>query len=61
MSPLPSPAPATAAELRLARSVRARPRGAWRPCWGRIGALGFSLGFWGLVGWGVTALLEVWS
>ena len=59
MSPRPSPAPAAA--LRLARQVRARPRGAWRPCWARIGALGFSLSFWGLVGWGVTALLEAWS
>jgi hypothetical protein len=55
-----SPSPFLRADLTLARTVRARPRGAWRPCWGRIAALGFSLGVWGLLGWAVTALLGVW-
>jgi hypothetical protein len=52
------PSPRLHADLALARTVRARPRGAWRPCWGRIAALGFSLAVWGLAGWAVTALLE---
>ena len=55
------PCPHPQAELTLARQVRARPRGAWRPCWGRIAALGFSFGAWAVVGWGVTALLEAWT
>ena len=56
-----SPSPFLRADLTLARTVRARPRGAWRPCWGRIAALGFSLGVWALAGWGAAVLWQAWS
>lgn len=53
----PSASPQLQADLALARAVRARPQGAWRPCWGRIAALGFSLAAWGLAGWGAAVLV----
>jgi hypothetical protein len=52
-----SPSPRFNPELALARAVRARARAPWRPNWGRIAALGFCLGVWGLVGWAVVAVL----
>ena len=29
----------------------------WRPCWWRISFLAFTVGFWSLVGWAVSAFL----
>ena len=48
-------------DLALARAVRARPRGAWRPSWGRIAALGFSFSVWGLIGWAAATLFGALS
>ena len=56
-----APSPHLDAAFALARAVRARPRGGWRPSWGRIAALSFSLGAWSLAGWGLAALLRAWS
>jgi hypothetical protein len=51
-----SPSPHLSSDLALARTVRARAPGAWRPNWGRIAALGFCLGVWGLIGWAIAAV-----
>jgi hypothetical protein len=56
-----SPSPRLRADLALARAVRARPQTAWRPNWGRIAALGFSLAVWTLIGWAVAALVGACS
>ena len=56
-----SPSPHLRADLALARAVRARPQSGWRPNWGRIAALGFSLTVWALIGWAVAALVGAWS
>ena len=61
MTPRTSPSSAVQADLALARAIRERPRGPWRPCWGRIAALGFSLAAWSLAGLGVAALIGVRS
>jgi hypothetical protein len=39
----------------LGKNQFARRR--WRPCWWRISFLAFTIGFWCLVGWAVSALL----
>ena len=52
----PPASPRLQEDLALARAVRARALGDWRPSWGRIIAIAFSLGFWGLVGWALAAL-----
>lgn len=39
----------------LGRRQFARRR--WRPCWWRISFLVFTVGFWCLVGWAVSAFL----
>jgi hypothetical protein len=46
--------PAVMAAL-LGKGQFARRR--WRPCWWRISFLAFTVGFWGLVAWAVSAFL----
>ncbi len=46
--------PAVMAAL-LGKRQFARRR--WRPCWWRISFLAFTVGFWSLVGWAVSAFL----
>lgn len=50
------PSPVHERELALARRVRCRCKGPWRPSWGRIAAILFSIAFWWLVVWVIRAL-----